>query len=200
MTRDFYVPPAETPSELGDVIWVEPVTAPGSAWKVLYRSENVDGSAAAVSGWVAVSPDPGPHRILVVAHGTTGLGDACAPTMRGGANPFLFEDHLEAGWTVAFTDYQGLGTPGLHHYLVAEAAARSLLDVARTAMVIDDQALPEIAFYEFSQGGHAVLSAAELATQLAPELTVTGLLPSHHPCFCRNGSPRRHPRNSATSA
>ncbi len=175
---DFYVPPADlSAGDAGDVIWVDELSAPRgvSAWNVLYRSEGLDGDPIAVSGWIAVSPAPQPHRILVVAHPTTGLGDQCAPTRLGTITPSLFADHLAAGWTVAFTDYQGLGTPGLHHYLVAEAEARSLLDIARAARIVDGAASEVTALYGFSQGGHAVLAAAELAGELAPELEIVGM-------------------------
>jgi pimeloyl-ACP methyl ester carboxylesterase len=174
---DFYDPPEPLPpGEPGDPIWVEALVAPEGvdAWKVLYRSQGVRGEPIAVSGWVARSPRPGPHRVLAFGHGTTGLADRCAPTMTGGATSFQFAEYLDAGWTVAVTDYQGLGTPGVHHYLVAEAAARSLLDAARAAQRLDPAATGEVALLGFSQGGHAVLSAAELAPHLASELTIVG--------------------------
>ena len=173
---DFYDPPSPLPSaEPGHVIWVEPQAAPegAAAWKVLYVSTGIDGAPIAVSGWVAVPEVAGPHRVLAVAHGTTGLGDSCAPTRRGGTNPFRYSEYLAAGFTVAYTDYQGLGTPGLHHYLVAEAEARAVLDVVRAAREIDPDATTDTALYGFSQGGHAVMAAAQRAQDLAPELTIS---------------------------
>jgi dienelactone hydrolase len=160
----------------GDVIWVDELGAPDGAlaWRVLHHSLDVDGEPVATSGWVAVSGVPGPHRIVVFGHGTTGLGDTCAPTVTNSVSPFLFREFLSAGWTVAFTDYQGLGTPGLHHYLVKESAARSVFDVARAARQLDPDATTELALYGFSQGGHAVLSATDLADELAPDFDLVG--------------------------
>ena len=40
---------------------------------------------------------------------------------------------LDAGYVVAATDYEGLGTPGLHPFLVGESEGRSVLDAARAA-------------------------------------------------------------------
>lgn len=170
--------PATTEAQAGDVpgtvLESIALVAPGEveAAQILYRSTGMDGAPIEVSGWVAVSPAPGPHPVLVYAHGTRGLGDECAPSTGGGLTPHHFADYLDAGWSVAFTDYQGLGTPGLHHYLVAEAEARSLLDIARAARNMDPDASTDVALLGFSQGGHAVLSAAEWAGELAPELSV----------------------------
>lgn len=173
---DLHDPPSPLPDgSPGDVIWVEELPAPGdaSAWNVLYLSTSIDGSPIATSGWVARSSVPGPHDVLVFAHGTTGLGDGCAPTVNGSVSPFLFADFLDAGWTVAFTDYQGLGTPGLHHYLVADPTAHSVVDAARAARRLDPDATERLALYGFSQGGHAVLATTERIGDLAPELELT---------------------------
>jgi pimeloyl-ACP methyl ester carboxylesterase len=178
--RELYDPPDPLPDGApGDVVWGTGLAAPEgvAAWTVLYRSTTIDDTPTAVSGWVAVSPVPGRHGVLVFAHGTTGLGDACAPTRSGGVTPHHFADLLDAGWTVAFTDYEGLGTPGVHPYLVADSAARSVLDAARAAARLDPNAdVGRTALLGFSQGGHAVLSAAERAADLAPELTLAGVV------------------------
>lgn len=179
-TAELHDPPDPLPDGVpGDVVWGTELAAPEGvdAWTLLYRSTTIDDAPTAVSGWVAVSPAPGPHGVLVFAHGTTGLGDACAPTRRGGPTPHHFTDLLTAGWTVAFTDYQGLGTPGVHPYLVADAAARSVLDAARAAARLDrDADVARTALLGFSQGGHAVLSAAERADEVAPELELAGVV------------------------
>ncbi len=53
------------------------------------------------------------------AHGTTGIADACAPS-RDPKGPYTFYAAkqfgawLKAGYAVANTDYEGLGTPGVH--------------------------------------------------------------------------------------
>ena len=45
----------------------------------------------------------------------------------------MLQTFLDAGYVVAATDYEGLGTPGLHPFLVGESEGRSVLDAARAA-------------------------------------------------------------------
>ena len=83
---DFYTPPANMAKKApGTLIRSTPITAPSGAkaWKVLYHSRSVDGRDIAVSGVVVVPTGAAPKggRPLVTwAHGTTGLGDQCAPS------------------------------------------------------------------------------------------------------------------------
>jgi triacylglycerol lipase len=75
------------------------------------------------------------------------------------------------------TDYEGLGTPGLHTYVSRVAEANAMLDAARAAKKLADTSLnPEgpIAFWGYSQGGGAAAAAAESASQYAPELDIVG--------------------------
>lgn len=184
---DFYGPLPDGTGNPGDVVRQVAIASPAGsqARRVVYRSLDMEGNAIGVSGWVAIPDSAGPHPVMVFANGTTGIGDDCAPTRAGGASPHTFTEFLDRGWTVAFTDYQGLGTPGLHHYLVAEAAARSVLDAARAARSIDRDAASEISLFGFSQGGHAVLAATEQARQLAPELEVTASVVAAPAVFLR---------------
>ncbi|MDP6947244.1 MAG: lipase, partial [Myxococcota bacterium] len=72
-----------------------------------------------------------PRPVLSIAHGTTGLADQCAPSA---SFPDVFDlaaltPFLERGWVVAATDYEGLGGPGLHAYIVGESEARGVFDI-----------------------------------------------------------------------
>ena len=40
---------------------------------------------------------------------------------------------LDRGWAVAVSDYEGLGTPGQHTYVVGRSEGRAVLDMARAA-------------------------------------------------------------------
>lgn len=175
---DLHTPPEPLPAgEPGDVIWADPMTpAPDgvSAWNVLYHSTDLEGRPIAVSGWIAIPDGTDPVPVIGWGHGTTGLGDECAPTRRGGQRPHNFGPLLEQGWAVAFTDYQGLGTPDLHHYLVGRSEASSLIDAVRAAGAFDQRVGDEVGFMGFSQGGHAALFAGALAGDLAPEFDVVG--------------------------
>ena len=145
------------------------------AWNVTYRSQTVAGDPTEVTGWVAIPDAPAGMPILAWGHPTVGLADACAPSRAGGRTPFHFEAELAAGWAVVATDYEGLGGPGPHPYLVSESEARSIFDLARAAQEFESGVGDQIALWGFSQGGHAALAAAGLAPELAPEFDVLGV-------------------------
>lgn len=103
-------------------------------------------------------------RVVVWAHGTTGVGDDCAPSRNPlGANfKILANSLLAAGYVVVAPDYEGLGTSGIHPYLNLGSAAKSAIsaidavqekygrDLNKSWMSIGQ-----------SQGGHASLGIAE---------------------------------------
>jgi pimeloyl-ACP methyl ester carboxylesterase len=75
---------------------------------------------------------------------------------------------------VVRTDYQGLGTPGTHLYLVGKDEGRSVLDMVRAARALDPSLGKRVIVAGHSQGGHAALWAAALAPKWTPELDVKG--------------------------
>ena len=81
---------------------------------------------------------------------------------------------LAQGYTVAVTDYEGLGTPGLHPYLNRTSLGHSMLDMGRAAAHFTRDHTSPIAFWGYSEGGMASASAAELHAGYAPELPVVG--------------------------
>jgi alpha-beta hydrolase superfamily lysophospholipase len=184
-TTDFYAVPDPLPKALpGSLIRAASIDAPdgAKAWRVLYHSTTVDGRDIAVSG-VVVAPEGPPPKggrpVLSWAHGTTGIADACAPSMDpevASRLPFV-EDFLDAGYVIAATDYEGLGTPGVHPYLVGESEGRGVLDAARAARRLDGTgAGRELLVFGHSQGGHAALFAGELKADYAPELRLRGVV------------------------
>ena len=178
----FYLPPVPLPTgKPGALIRAEPITAPAGAhaWRVLSHTKSIAGQDTALSG-VIVAPDgPAPkggRPIVAWAHGTTGLADSCAPSKAVDAAsriPFVNE-LLAAGYVVAATDYQGLGTPGVHQYLVGESEGRAVLDTARVARQLPTGAGKRVLIGGHSQGGHAALFASEIAPKYAPDLKVLG--------------------------
>ncbi|MBK9179042.1 MAG: prolyl oligopeptidase family serine peptidase [Acidimicrobiales bacterium] len=179
----FYQPPDPLPpGEPGEVIWAQPLPAPvegSSAWKVLYHSRSIDGDDIAVSGVVVApggNPPTGGWPVVTWAHGTTGVADACAPSLDGTAEVPSVERLLEAGYVVAATDYEGLGTPGTHPYLVGVSEGRGVLDAARAAAELSTGAGTSTLIWGYSQGGHAAMWAAQLAPDYAPELDVLGVV------------------------
>jgi hypothetical protein len=92
---------------------------------VLYTSTGYDGNPTAVSGFVLVpegEPPADGRKVVAYTHGTVGVASKCAPSLvtEQEQQPLFVEggdDLLEAGYVVAASDYQGLGTPGPHPYL-----------------------------------------------------------------------------------
>ena len=160
-----------------------PIIAPAGsrAWRVLYHSRAVDGRDVPVSG-VIVAPTgkapAGGRPVVSWAHGTHGLADACAPSRAIDVAYRIpgVRDFLKAGYVVVATDYEGLGTPGEHPYLVGASEARGVLDLARAAQQLPGaNASANVLVYGHSQGGQAALFAGELAPSYAPELHVLGI-------------------------
>ncbi|GGK58859.1 alpha/beta fold hydrolase [Nocardia camponoti] len=188
----FYVPPAPLPDgEHGDPIWaaelagVAAFAEAATNERVLYRSENVHGEPIVVSGIIALPKHPAPGNPVVSwAHGTVGAADLAAPsrdTVDGPAHQVNVEPHglvndlLRAGYAVVATDYEGLGTPGNHPYLVGESEARSVLDIVRAARILHPELSGNVAVLGHSQGGHAAIFAAHHAPKWTPELRLVGV-------------------------
>jgi pimeloyl-ACP methyl ester carboxylesterase len=171
----------------GDLIWGRKVKSPlkeGSrAWVVLYRSTSVNGKAVGESGTVILpkgKPPKGGWPLISWAHGTSGIADQCAPS-RDPEGPYTAyvapqENYwLKQGYALASTDYEGLGTPGVHPYLVGRSAGRSVLDIARASREVDSRIGRKLVISGHSQGGHAALWAAALAPKWTPELKFRGV-------------------------
>lgn len=181
----FYEPPDPLPAEPGTVIRTEPldVNVPGGqAYRMLYVSERPDGTPAASGGMVFIPDTPAPPEgrpVVAWAHGTVGMGDACAPSRA--ANPLGDTDNwldqmMSLGWVVTATDYVGLGTPGPELYLVKEAEVRDVVNSVRAARnLTDTQAGADYVVWGHSQGGHSSLWSGHLAPELAPELNLLGV-------------------------
>jgi hypothetical protein len=167
----------------GALVSATPAVAPegARAWRVTYHSRAVDGRDVVVSGVVVAPTGRAPRAgrpIVTWAHGTTGLADQCAPSRSANVVvelPWL-RALLERDVVVVATDYEGLGTPGPHPYLVGASEGRSVLDIARAARRLPAAHAGRVVIAAgHSQGGHAALFAGELAPVYAPELDVRGV-------------------------
>ncbi len=189
----FYTPPDPLPSgapgaliRTEKVVGVPGVPANATVWRVLFHSRSIYGQDIAESGYVVVpgtTPPPGGFPILSWAHGTTGFAGICAPslfTSQGGVGPYLvpgLRDYLDAGFVVAATDYEGLGTPGIHPYLLGQSEGHGVLDAARAARRLPGvHTSSTVMIYGHSQGGQAALFAGELAPTYAPDLRIAGVV------------------------
>jgi fermentation-respiration switch protein FrsA (DUF1100 family) len=190
----FYEPPSPLPDGApGDVIRAEPVDAylvPGlrlraRAWRILYQSTSATGEPTAVSGIVMLprGRSRAPRPLIGYAIGTHGIGDAAAPSRlltRGlDWEAGLMAMVLARGWAVAITDYQGLGTPGDHTYMVGRALGPNVLDSMRAARSLSPEELPAdgpAAIIGYSEGGAAAAWAAQLQPTYAPDLPLAGVV------------------------
>ncbi|PJJ63519.1 alpha/beta fold hydrolase [Compostimonas suwonensis] len=155
--------------------------AESRAWRIMYRSTDLNGAPIVVTGIVVVPLGPAPasgRTVLAWGHPTTGTDPSCAPSRA--FDPFIgiegLRMMLDRGYTVVATDYAGMGTTGPNSYLVGETAAHTVIDAVRAAQRIPDaQAGDRVVLWGHSQGGQAVLFAAENAPDYAPELDIVAV-------------------------
>lgn len=177
------VAPTTTTADLsGTLLSSEPVDIGdlGVAWRVVYRSVSVAGDPIEVTGIIAApSGDAdGPRPVLSVAHGTTGMADQCAPSLGfpDGFSMSFVTPFLERGWVVTATDYEGMGGPGIHPYIVGESEARGVFDIVRAARTMTGVGADgPLVVWGHSQGGHAAMHVAERWQDLAPDLDLVGV-------------------------
>ncbi|MQA96525.1 MAG: lipase [Streptosporangiales bacterium] len=183
----------------GDLVSAQEINAPGffyaRVWKILYASTDTHGAPITVSGTVIVPKAPygAPRPIVGYAPGTHGMGDQCAPSRHleaGDENEGgLIHQYAGSGLAVAVTDYEGLGTPGDHRYMVARSAAHVLLDIVRAAQRLPGAGLPAdgpVGLAGYSQGGHAASWAAQVAPDYAPDLDVKAVASGGTPVDLRH--------------
>lgn len=168
----------------GTVVAVRPLPAElrlagsGAAWRVWYVSTSWNGRRTVVSGTVTVPVGRAPAggwRVVGFGPGFNGTPDACAAS-RAGTPPFvrpLGAALLAAGYAVAVTDYEGIGTPGEGSGVNGRAEAAALIDAVRAARRVAPVSRAWAAV-GYSLGGHAALWAGSLAASYAPELRHLG--------------------------
>jgi pimeloyl-ACP methyl ester carboxylesterase len=188
-TKFYQTPPVAgaSPGTLIAVAPYNPSVEGAAAYRVLYNSTDIDGATIPVSGVVyiplAAAPPQG-RNIVAWAHPTTGIAQGCAPSLGDGGIGALtlaqsipgIDRFIADGDVVAATDYPGLGTPGVHPYLIGDGEGRSIIDSVRAA-----RALPgantsgKYVVWGHSQGGQAALFAGQIAKTYAPELELVGV-------------------------
>lgn len=149
--------------------------------KILYTSTNgIDGKTPIyVSGDIQFpqgTPPTGGWPVIAWAHGTVGVADVCAPSWKGRSQRDIayLATWLKQGYAIVSSDYQGLGTPGLHPYLHSRPEAYSVLDAVRAAQRTFPQLSRSIVTVGQSQGGQAAVATAAYAPTYAPELNMLG--------------------------
>lgn len=202
----FYEAPSSYPANDGDLIRSEPLkylldpldvkAVAHTSTRVLYKSRNRTGKVIAVSGSVIVPNakwiGPGRRPVIGYAVGTQGIGDSCAPSQQF-SKGFEYESIFMAGllargYAIAMTDYEGLGTAGMHTYMDRVSQGRAVINAVRAAQRLPGTGLDAtspVAFYGYSQGGAGAASAAELAGTYGKELKVKGTVAGAAPADLR---------------
>jgi alpha-beta hydrolase superfamily lysophospholipase len=170
----------------GSIVSSSAVTLPadlnarGTAVRIEYRTTDIKGASITATGLI-LTPRAAQkkNRVVVWAHGTTGLTDYCAPSTN--FNVFWPEarkaviELLKRGYTVAAPDYPGLGTPQAHPYLVGDSEARSIIDIAKSARILQPALGTQYAIDGHSQGGQGALFAGEIAPAYDGNLVLKGV-------------------------
>lgn len=179
------LPPAAASAQRpGELISAQPVRdAPAGmqAWRVRYWTTSDRNRPIQATGMVIAPrerPGRGARPVIAWTHGALGVASRCAPSI-GDLNftmvPSL-SDVLRRGYTVVAPDYAGLGSEGMHPFLVGTSTAHAVLDAVRAAGGIREAAAGRrFALWGESQGGHAALWSGQLAASYAPELDLAGV-------------------------
>ncbi len=179
----------------GTLLGAVPISGGGplgaKAYRVAYASRSVGGAPIVVTGFAYIPAGPAPSGgwpVLSYAHGTVGLADRCAPSRKlGTAEQFIGLSFVGIGMAVVATDYEGLGTPGRHPYIVGESEGRGVLDIVRAARQLPSESLSaRTLIWGHSQGGHAALFAGQLASTWAPDLKLLGVVAGAPPSQLTN--------------
>ena len=195
-TPEFYRYRGPIPATPGVILRQEPLeerqslTQAGSNLRLLYTSTDGLGGEQVlpVSGTLylpAGKPPEGGWPLMAWTHGTVGIADICAPSWDGRQKQD--EDYLNfwlaQGFAVVASDYQGLGTPGIHPYLATRPEAYSNLDIIRAVQNGDFPLSDRVVLIGQSQGAGAAVATAAFAPDYAPELDIRGLVATGVPYF-----------------
>jgi pimeloyl-ACP methyl ester carboxylesterase len=177
--------PAAATSTPGAVLTVTPATLPteltplATGKRITYVTTTVTGGLTTATGLVMTPRTGKKNKTVVWGHGTTGIADRCAPST---SQDVFWPEARQAvaallgkGWTVAAPDYPGLGTPAAHPYLVGASAARSMIDSAKAARILDPALGTQYAVDGHSQGGQGALFAGQLAPTYDGALVLRGV-------------------------
>lgn len=155
------------------------------AAKVTYASTSgITNEPTEVTGTVFAprgTPPEGGWPIIGFGHATTGViagcGPSSSPTLMNLSSTVL--DFVNAGYVVAMSDYQGLGSDGggdkpYHPYLNATTAGYNLIDSVRAARKVVADTSNRWAAFGLSQGGQAAFAANELSPEYGAGLQLVG--------------------------
>ena len=154
--------------------------------RISYVSSDPDGQHIVVTGAILTprKQTRSKQDVIAWAHGTEGLADGCAPsrfaTLSSDPTFPLYattvKSFLDQGWTVAATDYAGLGSPGPHPYLIGNSEGRAIIDSVRAARQLNQSLSNDWVAIGHSQGGQGALFAGEQAQNYGRGLQLRGVV------------------------
>lgn len=175
---------------LAPAMWI-PGTA--QAWRVTYRTTTSGDAPALSTGTVYVPEGPAPEGgwpVVSWAHGTTGLGDTCAPSATGWSerDTGYLAHWMDQGYAIVATDYAGLGTPGGMPYLDGKVEAHNVVDMVKAGRGVPEAGLSNRwVVIGQSQGGGAAITTARYATEYGgPALDYRGAVGTGVPAYIEN--------------
>ena len=160
------------PQTSGEITELESVEVPSNldqaaaAYLFDYTMPSVTGSATVARALLFQPFGSTPVNglpLIVWAHGTTGIANACAPSSSFDdfGNAIAVNALLAAGYAVLAPDYEGYGTPTIHPYYQRASHANAVLAAVAAAHLVDGVFLTDTwAVVGHSQGGHVALSTA----------------------------------------
>ncbi len=179
-----------------------------TARRVIFRSTTVGGTPNVESATVFTpnnKPKPADGwKVVAWNHVTTGGADLCAPSRATENLPWSFTANpeyerltrsdeliaglLDRGLVVVRTDYEGIGTPGPHPYMVGTSLAKSGINGVRATRDLLGTAntSKKWAVAGHSEGGVAALSTASLAPTLGSDLELQATLAAAPPVDLMN--------------
>lgn len=142
------------------------LTSASNAAQFNYTMTSVQGGTTVATAQlflpVTAAPADG-HPLVVWAHGTTGISNACAPSLsfERFLNASAINALLSSGYAVLAPDYEGFGTDSIHPYYNRSSHATAILDAVPAVHQVEGTNLSDDwAIVGHSQGGHVALATA----------------------------------------
>ncbi len=185
---EFYTWKSAIPEQAGKLLKTEAIHNPyirlandSQAIRILYSSTSGKDSKTpiVVSGSIHLPKGTPPKEgwpVVLWAHGTVGLADACAPSWSGRSyrDVQYLNRWLKEGFAVVATDYEGLGVAGPHLLINKPMLAYSILDSGRAALKTKLPLANKFVIVGQSQGGAGAVAASSYSATYAPDLNIKG--------------------------
>lgn len=185
----FYTPPSGYESKSpGEILRLRQVTINtlynvASAYQILYRTENNNGSAEAAVTTLLIPEPASSDRLLSYQLSEDAVYIGCAPSYQlqvesilnftsiYGYNP---QYGLNRGWYVSIPDYEGPNSSFMANHQAGKATLDAIRAVLRSGNVTNIASNASVSMWGYSSGAYATAWAAELQSLYAPELNISG--------------------------